>query len=118
MRIFICEDNAIVALMLEDVVADLGHEPVGVADASDVALEGAVAAGAELVLVDVDLADGPTGLGLVAELARRGIPSIVVSGQVATVPKGHGASALLSKPIDEEALAGAIATVKGLRSDA
>lgn len=108
MKIFICEDNALVAMMLEDLIADLGHEPVGIADTSRRALEGIDLSGAELALVDLDLADGPTGLGLVADLRRRGVPAIIVSGQTATVPLDHGAVALVPKPIDEHAFIAAI----------
>lgn len=111
MRIFICEDNPVVTMMLEDVVADLGHAVAGTADAGGAALEACLASGAELALVDLDLADGPTGLDLVAALATRGVPSIVVSGQTASVPQGHRAAALVPKPIDEGGLAAAIASV-------
>lgn len=111
MRIFICEDNPIVTMMLEDIVADLGHSLAGTADMAEPALRGCLQSGADLALVDLDLADGPTGLGLVRDLAHHGIPSIVVSGQVATVPPGHLAAALVAKPIDERVLAGAIASV-------
>ena len=112
MRIYVCEDNALVAMMIEDLVLDLGHECAGIADASDPALRGCEATGAELALVDLDLADGPTGLKLVADLADRGVPSVVVSGQAGAVPLGHRAAALVTKPIDEAALAAAIASVE------
>ena len=32
MRVFICEDNPLVTLMLEDLVLDLGHDLVGTAE--------------------------------------------------------------------------------------
>lgn len=111
MRVFICEDNPIIAMMLEDLVADLGHTVVGMADAAGPALRACLEAGAELALVDLDLADGATGLDLVGRLAGHGVPSIIVSGQTGSVPHGHRAAALVPKPIDEKALAGAIASV-------
>ncbi len=113
MRIAICEDNALVAMMIEDLVLGLGHECACIADASGPALCLCEETCADLALVDLDLADGPTGLMLVAALADRGVPSIVVSGQVGAVPPGHRAAALVSKPIDEAALAAAIAAVEG-----
>ena len=112
MKIYICEDNALVAMMIEDLVVDLGHQCAGIADASGPALRGAEATGAELALVDLDLADGPTGLRIVQALARRGVPSIIVSGQAGSAPPNHGAAAILTKPIDEAALASAIASVE------
>ena len=112
MKIYVCEDNALVAMMIEDLVVDLGHDCAGVADASGPALRGCEATGAELALVDLDLADGPTGLTLVADLAARGVPAIIVSGQAGAVPSGHRAAALVTKPIDEAALAAAIASVE------
>lgn len=113
-RVLIVEDNPLVAMMLEDLVADLGHRHLGSEDMAGPALRGRVEAGAEPALVDLDLADGPTGLGLVDALAGRGIASIMVSGQIGSVPERHGATALLPKPIDERALAGAIAAVRGV----
>lgn len=108
MRILICEDNALVAMMVEELLVDLGHQPVGIADAMTPALEAAEAGAAEVALVDLGLADGPTGLALVAELRRRGVPSVIVSGRSEALPENHGAAAVVLKPIDEGDLIAAI----------
>ncbi|MBJ3778441.1 response regulator [Acuticoccus mangrovi] len=113
MPIFVCDDNALIAMMLEDLIETLGHRCCGVASAFSPALEGAVENGATLALVDLDLADGATGLTLVGALAEHDIPSIIISGQAHSVPPGHGAVALFEKPVDEVALSAAIQRVVG-----
>lgn len=112
MKIFICEDNALIALMLEDLVEDLGHQACGIADRYDTALAGSLDEGAELVLVDLDLADGPTGLDLVDALAARGLPAIVVSGQADGIDREHRAVAVMRKPVERQALGRVIAGVE------
>ncbi len=110
-RIFICEDNAMIALMLEDLIEDFGHEPCGIADSFDTGLDGCRAAGADLALVDLDLLDGPTGLKLVEALAEEGVPSIIVSGQVDLIRQAHRAASVVRKPVVDTELRAAIERV-------
>jgi DNA-binding NarL/FixJ family response regulator len=55
MKILIVEDNALVALDLEQQVTDAGHSIVGIADTSSKAIDLAAEHGADLVLMDVSL---------------------------------------------------------------
>jgi hypothetical protein len=64
-----------------------------------------------LVLVDLNLADGRTGLGLVEALAQLQVPTINVSGETHTVPEATSAKVILSKPFNENGLAKALATI-------
>lgn len=111
MKIVVCEDNFVIALDLEGLVEDLGHKCCGIASRSDEALQMAEEEGADLVLVDLDLADGPTGLDLVDALAARNIPSIIVSGQPTRVGEGHAANAVLPKPVNKPLLCKKIAEI-------
>lgn len=83
MKILIVEDNALVALDLEQQLLSGGHCVTGIAATMDEALALAED-GAQLALVDVLLADGSSGADAVAELkARYGIPSVFLT---ATLP--------------------------------
>ena len=100
MKILICEDNTIIAMDLEMVIEDLGHEVAGHVTRSDRCLMQCDREPPDLVLVDIDLADGPTGLDLTRRLADMDIPSVIVSGQTAALQPGdHAAMSVLSKPV-------------------
>ena len=66
----------------------------------------------DLVMVDLNLADGCTGLDLVNTLADLCIPSVIVSGETHTLPETTWAKAVVSKPFDETLLAQALAEVE------
>ncbi|MGB5556520.1 MAG: response regulator [Paracoccaceae bacterium] len=80
-RIMVIEDEAIIALDLQSIVADMGHAITGVARTH----QGAVAlAGKErpdLILSDIQLADGSSGIEAVNEIlgAAGGIPVIFIT---------------------------------------
>lgn len=109
MRILICEDNLVIAMDLEMIVEDMGHASAGLATTSAECLALCRAQAPDLVLVDLDLADGPTGPGLTRDLAAMGIESVIVSGQTEALVAGeHAARAVVGKPVDEAALRAAI----------
>ncbi|UYN99747.1 MAG: response regulator [Devosia sp.] len=58
-KILIVEDEYIVATEIEYVIADMGHEPIGIAADQRAAL--ALATQCDVALVDLNLRDGPTG---------------------------------------------------------
>ena len=116
MRVLICEDNILLALELEFILADLGHEAVGKAVRSTDCFAKAEALRPDVVLVDLNLADGRTGPGLVRRLLVEGIPAVIVSGEVGFLPSDHGAVAVLDKPVDTRALAAILAQMDPART--
>ncbi len=105
-RILIVEDMALLAMELQDMVEDLGHEVVGVVGSVDTAIdalnEGTLCP--EAVMLDADLR-GVSSAPVARLLRERQIPFAVASG--------FGADALgslivdeprLSKPIDKAQL--------------
>ena len=106
-----------IALMLEDLVEDFGHEPCGIADSFETGLKGCLSAEADLALVDLDLVDGPTGLQLVEALAERRVPSIIVSGQVDLIRQAHRAASVVRKPVVDDELRAAIEQVAAERDE-
>jgi hypothetical protein len=63
--------------------------------------------------VDLNLADGRTGLGLVEALAQLQVPTIIVSADAHALSKATSAKAVLGKPFDEAGLAQAVAAASG-----
>jgi len=69
-RVLIIEDESIIAIHLEDMMIELGHEVVGIAATRDEAVKLAVAQRPALVLADVRLADGSSGIDAVTDILR------------------------------------------------
>ncbi len=103
-RVLICEDNSMIALMLEGLLEDWGHEPLGPAESFAKAMQAVQAQAPDLALVDLDLTDGRTGLRIIDTLADRGIPGIIVSGHAEHLGPDHRAVGLVRKPINETQL--------------
>ncbi len=61
-RVLIIEDEAIIALDLENLVNELGHRVVGIAATRDDAVRMAAQRKPELILTDIKLADGSSGV--------------------------------------------------------
>ena len=61
-RVLIIEDEAIIALDLENLVNELGHRVVGIATTRDDAVRVARQRQPELILTDIKLADGSSGV--------------------------------------------------------
>ncbi|MGE3176511.1 MAG: response regulator [Vicinamibacterales bacterium] len=61
-RIFVVEDEAVIALDLLDRLRDLGYEPCGHAARGEEARRAIPRAQADVVLMDVHLGDGPDGI--------------------------------------------------------
>lgn len=69
-RVLIIEDESIIALDLENLLTELGHEVVGIAATRDEAVKQARLHRPGLVLADIRLADGSSGIDAVSEILR------------------------------------------------
>lgn len=82
LRVFYLEDNPLIVFHIEAMIEDLGH----IFSGSLSSFTELKASFGEFVmdcaLVDIDLADGPTGPQAAEWLLNKGIPSIFVTGQV------------------------------------
>ena len=112
MNILICEDNPVIAMDLSWILEDLGHQICGIADTAIKGMEECAHNKPDLVMVDLNLAEGGTGLALVNTLADLNIPSVIVSCETHTLPKMTWAKAVVSKPFNEATLAQALAAVE------
>jgi DNA-directed RNA polymerase specialized sigma24 family protein/FixJ family two-component response regulator len=79
-RVLIIEDEMIIALDLENLVIELGHTVVGIANTRDEAIVLAREQKPDLVLADIQLADGSSGLDAASEiLGDQNIPVIFIT---------------------------------------
>lgn len=69
-RVLIIEDEPLISMQLEHLVSELGHVVAGTATTHDQALELFRQAPAGLVLADIQLADGSSGIDAVEDLLR------------------------------------------------
>ena len=104
LNILVVEDDAMVAELLAEVIAELGHRVCAI-EATET---GAVAAAArhkpDLMIVDARLGQG-SGLAAVATILATGpIPHIFVSGDIAGILALRPGAVTLQKPYTEAAL--------------
>lgn len=97
-RILIVEDEIIVATAIEYVVAEMGHDPIAIAADQRSAL--AHASQTEIALVDLNLRDGPSGIGIGKILAQtHGATVIFLTANPAQLGDGvPGTVGVLPKP--------------------
>jgi CheY-like chemotaxis protein len=79
-KVLIIEDEPIIALDLENLVTELGHKVVGIAATRDEAVAKALSERPGLVLADINLGEGGSGIDAVSEiLASFDIPVIFIT---------------------------------------
>jgi CheY-like chemotaxis protein/DNA-directed RNA polymerase specialized sigma24 family protein len=79
-QVLIIEDEPIIAMHLDTIVRDLGHDITGIATTLTEALAQFHATPPGLVLADIQLADGSSGIDTVSQiLAERTVPTIFIT---------------------------------------
>ncbi|MBY0285504.1 MAG: response regulator [Sphingomonas sp.] len=79
-RVLIIEDEPIIAMDIETIVRDLGHDVTGVAVTRDEAVASALADRPGLVLADIQLADDSSGIDAVKDiLAQFQVPVVFIT---------------------------------------
>ena len=117
-KVLIVEDEMIVAMEMEAVVEDLGHEPIGIAPDANTAVRLAQKR-PDIALVDLHLRDGLTGSEIGQQLAESGIAVIFATANLRIVADGvDGAIGVVEKSIDETSLASIIDYAICVRSGA
>lgn len=107
-RILIVEDEYIVAAEIEDVVTEMGHQPIGIAGDQRSAL--ALASQADIALVDLNLRDGPTGPSIGKILAQtHSVTVVFITANPSQLGDGvPGTIGVLPKPATERDIREAI----------
>ncbi len=110
-RILIIEDEPLIAMHLEQLMEDMGHSVVAIAATRDQAVIAAEAHSPDLLLVDIQLADGSSGVDAAnAIVALLDIPVIFITAFPERLLTGEPPEPafLVTKPFDPDAV---VATV-------
>lgn len=112
-RILVVEDEALVAMLVEDALLDAGFEVIGPARSVAEALALLAAERPAAAVLDLNLA-GENSLPVADELAARGIAFIVATGYgAAGLPLSHSHAPVLPKPYDPADLTAALGRLCG-----
>lgn len=109
--VLIIEDEPLISMQLEGLVSDLGHRVVGTAATRTQALEIFAEHPAGLVLADIQLADGSSGIDAVEDLLKLGdIPVIFITAYPEKLLTGERPEPtyLVTKPFQEATVRAAI----------
>jgi CheY-like chemotaxis protein len=79
LRVLVVEDEMLVAMNIEDMLLDLGHEVSGMASRLDTALALAREGSFDAAMLDVNLA-GENSFPVADALAERGVPFLFATG--------------------------------------
>ena len=108
MKVVLVEDESMVAMLLEDMLADLGHEVIATAGRLNRARECASHAEADFAVIDLNL-NGEQTYEVAQTFLDRGIPIIFSTGYCAAgLDPRWRRQPLLQKPFELSALDGAI----------
>jgi len=108
LKLLVVEDEALVAMLVEDALVLHGHRVIGIADTLGSALELADADRPDMALCDVKLALGDNGIAVAEALAARGIPSIFLSGNCPDASTHPLIIGCIAKPFHNAALGDAV----------
>lgn len=110
-QVLIIEDEPLISMQLEELVTDLGHEVVGTATTRDQATAQFKATLPGLVLADIQLADGSSGIDAVEEILKLGdVPVIFITAYPEKLLTGDRPEPtyLVTKPFQEATVRAAI----------
>ena len=111
--IFVLEDEALIRMMVVEMVEKLGHRVVVEAGSISEGLELAQTAEFDLALLDINI-DGDTSTDIAHIIECRGLPFLFVSGYSSTgLPPPFHESRVLQKPFQAETLQNAIDQLLG-----
>lgn len=113
-KVLVVEDEIFVATELENLLYDMGHQPVGIAADSRRALQ--LAEEAELAFVDLNLINGPTGIEVGKALANLGISVLFMTANPSQLGDGvPGTIGVIPKPMDNAEMRQAVEFAAALR---
>lgn len=97
-RILIVEDEALVAMQLEDMLLELGHEVAASCARLDEAVETAGIVACDAAVLDINLS-GQKSFAVAEALKSRGVPFFFATGYgVSVLPPGLVGTQVLHKP--------------------
>jgi two-component system, response regulator PdtaR len=113
LRILLVEDDAVVGMLLAELLGVMGHEVCAIESGEADAVAAAARSRPDLMIVDVSLSDG-SGVSAVEEIRRTApVPYVFVSGDPSPVQTLRPDAVVIQKPFRERDLAIAIQRALG-----
>jgi len=108
LRVLVIEDDALIAMLLSQLLAGMGYEVCATAASEAEAVSAATRLGPDLMIADARLSQG-SGVSAVEEILRAGpIAHVFVSGDAEMVRARKPDAVVVRKPFGEAELAEAI----------
>ncbi len=108
LRILLVEDNALLAMLYAELLADMGHVVCAIESTEPDAIAAAARCKPDLMMVDGGLRKG-SGISAVSEILKSGfVPHLFVTGDARAVQMSRPHAVILEKPFREPDLALAI----------
>jgi two-component system, response regulator PdtaR len=108
LRIMIVEDDALIGMLLGDMLEILGHEVCAIVATENAAVAAALSFRPTMMIVDAYLREG-SGIGAVDRITANGFVShVFVTGDVRSVQRLRPCSIVIAKPFNEDELAHAL----------
>jgi CheY-like chemotaxis protein len=99
--VLVVEDESLVSMLIQDILADIGCEVIGVAPTYVDAIEGAKSHPIDVAILDINL-NGQMRFAIADLLSRRGVPFVVASGyEKETLPAQFQTVPHLRKPFEK-----------------
>ena len=113
LNVLVVEDDALLGLVLGDVLAGMGHTVCAIEDTESGAIAAAARCRPDLMIVDARLATG-SGVAAVEEIHRVGpVPHLFVSGDISGVLARRPGAIVIQKPFRESDLVRAMERALG-----
>ena len=113
LRVLVGEDEAIIAMLLAEVLAGMGHDVCAIEATEAGAVATAAQCRPDLMIVDAWLSDG-SGISAVEQILRTGfVPHVFISGDTSRVRALRPDAVVIQKPFRESELARAIQLALG-----
>ena len=105
LRVLLVEDESLVAILLEDMLTDLGCEVVEIASRLETGLAAAETVDCDVAVLDVNLGGGVLSFPIAEKLRMRGIPYLFATGYGSAPFREHELrTPVLRKPFGREDL--------------
>ena len=113
LRILVVEDDAMIAMLLAEMFAAMGHDVCAIEATEAGAVAAAVQCRPDLMIVDARLGD-ESGVSAMEEILRTGfVPHVFISGDISRVEAHKPGAVAVQKPFDESDLVRAIQRALG-----
>jgi CheY-like chemotaxis protein len=108
LRIMVVEDDALIGMLLAEMLEEMGHDVCSIEETEDGAVFGAALRHPDLMIVDAWLGEG-SGIAAMDTIQRGGaVPHVFVSGDISRVRMLRPDSIMVQKPFKEAEIARAI----------